>query len=144
MQSTSFSAPKPSSFVTIRSWARVGILSLGLLALSSCGGWTLLEDFPCPQKDNTTTISYENFAKTFLASYCNSCHSVNSTSRRGAPIAYQFDTYEATFALRNRIFLRSAANNTTMPPGPDDPPETERMKLAEWIACGAPKTTPSP
>jgi hypothetical protein len=39
---------------------------------------------------------------------------------------------------RTRIFARSAADNDSMPPGPDDPPEAEREKLADWLACGAP------
>ena len=46
---------------------------------------------------------------------------------------------EQAHVSRERIFLRSAADNTTMPPGPDDPPIEERAKLAEWIACGAPR-----
>lgn len=111
-----------------------------LLLLSAplaCGGWTMLEDVTCPEQG--TPLTYENFGKAFFASYCDSCHAADSTQRRGAPIAYIFDTHEAIVALKNRIFLRSAANNTTMPPGPDDPPQAERDKLAEWIACGAPK-----
>jgi hypothetical protein len=38
----------------------------------------------------------------------------------------------------DRIFARAAGDNTSMPPGPDDPPEAERAMLAEWLACGAP------
>jgi uncharacterized membrane protein len=101
-----------------------------------CGQWTELEEVSCPPEG--TTITYENFARGFLGAWCNSCHSVVSEDRNGAPIAYVFDTYDQSFALRERIFLRAAADNTTMPPGPDDPPEGERDKLAEWIACGAP------
>jgi len=37
-----------------------------------------------------------------------------------------------------RIFVRAAASNTTMPPGPNDPSPDEREQLAEWLACGAP------
>jgi uncharacterized membrane protein len=54
-------------------------------------------------------------------------------------VAYVFDTYDQVDALRERIFLRSAADNVSMPPGPDDPSEEERWMLAEWIACGAPE-----
>lgn len=121
----------------MRSLAPV-VLCVLLCSTTACGvSWTNLEDFPCP--DTGTTLTYENFAKNFLAAYCNSCHAADSKERRGAPIAYVFDTYEAVHALRNRIFLRSAADNITMPPGPDDPPKEARDKLAEWIACGAPK-----
>lgn len=117
------------------------VLGLCLIAGSlsvGCGElWTRLEDFPCPPEG--TKLTYTHFAKPFLAQYCDHCHSANSTNRRGAPIAYVFDTYEAVVALKKRIFLRSAANNITMPPGPDDPPKEERFKLARWIACKTPK-----
>jgi hypothetical protein len=39
---------------------------------------------------------------------------------------------------RERIYIRAAGSNDSMPPGPDDPPRAERDKLAEWLACGAP------
>lgn len=125
--------------MTFKRW----ITCIGLcvfLSFVGCGNfglWTDLEEVSCPPEG--TKLTYENFGKQFLADWCDSCHSVDSKSRRGAPLAYIFDTYEATHALRKRIFLRSAANNTTMPPGPDDPPKEQRDKLAEWIACGAPK-----
>lgn len=116
----------------------IGMALIGfMLGSVACGSWTNYEDFPCKQPK--TTITYTQFVKPFLAKYCDSCHSANSTQRRGAPIAYVFDTYEATVALKRRIFLRAAANNTTMPPGPDDPPEEERLKLAEWIVCDSPR-----
>ena len=35
----------------------------------------------------------------------------------------------------DRIFVRAAATNDSMPPGPDDPPQAERDDLAEWLAC---------
>ncbi len=107
--------------------------------LTGCGLWTKFEDYPCPNPDGKTKVTYTNFVKPFMTTYCDTCHSTNSMNRRGAPLAYIFDNYESVKTLKRRIFLRSAANNTTMPPGPDDPPETARMKLAEWIVCGTPK-----
>lgn len=117
----------------------LGMTLLFLALATGCAGcgWTEYEDFPCPKEG--TKLTYTNFAKAFLETHCNFCHSPNSTNRRGAPIAYQFDTYEAVVALKKRIFIRSAADNITMPPGPDDPPKEERYKLAEWIVCGTPK-----
>lgn len=110
------------------------LLFLGL----GCGGWTELADYECPPEG--TEHTYDNFGKGFMSLYCNDCHSVAAEERRGAPQAYIFDTYDQVHVLRERIFIRAAADNITMPPGPDDPPEHERIKLAEWIACGAPET----
>lgn len=111
-----------------------------LLSLTSgCGGWTHIEDYPCPNPNGTTKITYTNFVKRFLENWCNHCHSSSSPNRRGAPVTYIFDAYEVVIAVKDRIFLRSAANNATMPPGPDDPSKADRDKLAEWIVCGTPK-----
>ena len=49
-----------------------------------------------------------------------------------------FSTRAQIFEHKERIFERSAGNNDSMPPGPDDPPIEERDKLAEWLVCGAP------
>ena len=56
----------------------------------------------------------------------------------GAPPDYDFGTLESVRHWKRRIFARAAADNVTMPPGPDDPPEADREQLAEWLACGAP------
>ncbi len=109
------------------------VLLLGGLA---CGAWTELDEVSCPSEG--TALTYDNFANAFFLKYCNSCHGVGSDDRNGAPIAFVFDTHDQVFALRERVFVRAAAQNITMPPGPDDPSEADREMLAEWIACGAP------
>jgi uncharacterized membrane protein len=116
----------------------VGGALVALLAVvaPSCGDWTEPEEVECPPEG--TALTYENFAQPFFGQWCNGCHSVNVDDRNGAPVAYVFDTYDQVYSLRERIFMRSAAANDSMPPGPDDPPEEEREKLAEWFACGAP------
>jgi uncharacterized membrane protein len=70
--------------------------------------------------------------------YCQSCHGSLAAEREGAPGEYIFDTLEQVQRHRDRIFVRSAADNVSMPPGPEDPPPEERQKLAEWLSCGAP------
>ena len=102
----------------------------------ACVTWTELEDVSCP--DEGTELTYANFASDFFGVHCNSCHGVNSADRKGAPLSFIFDTHDQVRAVGERIFLRSAGDNATMPPGPDDPALEERDKLAEWIACGMP------
>jgi hypothetical protein len=110
------------------------------LTVSFCFGacsafYTEIEDYPCPS--GGTTLTYENFGAGFMNSYCQSCHGSNATDRQGAPGEFIFDTHEQVLRHKDRIFVRSAAENDSMPPGPDDPSIDERTKLAEWLACGA-------
>jgi hypothetical protein len=126
-------------FPIFRSRRKFGVNSWphSSLMLAGCGQWTELSEVSCPPEG--TDLSYTNWAGGFFAEHCNSCHSVSSVDRRGAPIAYVFDTHDQVYALRERIFLRAAGDNTSMPPGPDDPSAEERDRLAEWIACDAPR-----
>jgi uncharacterized membrane protein len=110
------------------------ILLLGA-ALPACA-FTTIDQYPCP--DGGTQLTYENFGNAFMGTYCQSCHGSASTNRYGAPGDFIFDTREEIQRHRDRIFVRAAAGNTSMPPGPVDPPLELRNKLAEWLACGAP------
>jgi uncharacterized membrane protein len=92
-----------------------------------------IEDVSCPPEG--TALTYDNFGAQFMTTHCNRCH---STATSGAPGAYRFDTRDEVVAHKDRIFIRAAGPNVTMPPGPDDPSTTERDQLAEWLACGAP------
>lgn len=95
-----------------------------------------MKDYPCPP--NGTSLTYDNFGKDFLDTHCQGCHGTTSGDRKGAPIGYDFGDPQSAHKYRERIFDRAAASNTTMPPGPDDPPAIERARLADWLACGAP------
>ncbi|MBS1123580.1 MAG: hypothetical protein H6Q90_5808 [Deltaproteobacteria bacterium] len=92
-----------------------------------------IDDLPCP--DAGTQLTYESFGAVFFADHCNRCH---SEAKNGAPENYRFDTADEIRTLADRIFIRAAGPNVTMPPGPKDPPTAERDQLAEWLACGAP------
>ena len=105
-------------------------------ALAACQKETTLDDYPCPQ--GGTKLTYTSFGANFLAQNCQTCHGQSADERKGAPPNFDFGTLDDVHAHRDRIFARAAAGNTSMPPGPDDPPEAERDKLAEWLACGAP------
>lgn len=106
-----------------------------LLLLAACVPESPMErdDMPCPTTG--TTLTYASFGQPFMANHCNTCH---STARAGAPSKFKFDTHAQVIEHADRIFIRAAGPNVTMPPGPEDPPEIERDQLAEWLACGAP------
>lgn len=103
-------------------------------ALAGCGAMTI-DEYPCPNPMEST-LTYDNFGKRFLDQWCQPCHAAAGPGRQGAPSAYDFGSLADAHAWRERIFVRAAADNTSMPPGPDDPPEADRQKLAEWLACG--------
>ena len=92
-----------------------------------------IDEMPCPTAG--TALTYASFGQQFMADHCNECH---SSSKAGAPGSYKFDTHDQVKGHAKRIFIRAAGPNVTMPPGPDDPPESDRDQLAEWLACGAP------
>jgi len=110
-------------------------LLLGVV-FSACKAETSIDDYPCPS--GGTKLTYESFGRDFIAQNCQNCHGQASSERRGAPSGYDFGTIEGVRSRKGRIFARAAADNVTMPPGPDDPPAPERHELAEWLACGAP------
>ena len=107
-------------------------LLVALLALASgCSGAEDPADRPCPPSG--TTLTYEGFGRDFFEQRCVSCH--------GGPNGYSsraFVTVESIRVQRDRIFRNAAGKNAAMPPGPDDIPQEDRQKLAEWLSCGAP------
>lgn len=109
---------------------------LGLALASLSCAYTSIDEHPCPP--GGTTLTYANFGADFMNRYCQSCHGSTSVDRRGAPGKSIFDTAEQVRRHRDRIFVRSAAGNDSMPPGPDDPSREARDRLADWLACGAP------
>lgn len=109
---------------------RLLFIAMIVAALAACG-WEDMSSYPCPQ--GGTTLTYENFGQQFMDGYCVSCH--------GGPNGYSSRSFTDLATIRAQaadIFRNAAEDNTTMPPGPNDPPKTERYKLAEWLACGAP------
>jgi mono/diheme cytochrome c family protein len=107
----------------------VAFSALGAL-LAACSG-TPIEEHPCPP--GGTSLTYDNFGKHFFEGWCVQCHgAANGYSSRS------YTSLELIRADRARIFVNAADDNTTMPPGPEDPPKGERQKLGEWLACGAP------
>jgi uncharacterized membrane protein len=112
------------------------LLVLPLLLVAACKPETSIADYPCPKEG--TKLTYANFGESYLAQNCQVCHGQASDARKGAPSGFDFGTIEQVRDHKDRIFARAAADNVTMPPGPDDPPADQRYQLAEWLACGAP------
>lgn len=107
------------------------------LSLAACDQAPVaMTDYPCPPQG--TALTYASFGAPFLDAHCNGCHSAEVGSRHGAPGTFRFDTLGDVRRHAPRIFVRAAATNVSMPPGPDDPPADERDQLAEWLACGSP------
>jgi uncharacterized membrane protein len=114
----------------------LAVLLVALVALAACKAEISIDDYPCPKEG--TKLTYATFGQEYLAQNCQTCHGAASGDRKGAPSGYDFGTIESVREHKSRIFARAAADNVTMPPGPDDPPAGERYQLAEWLACGAP------
>lgn len=94
----------------------------------------------------SSTLSYENFGRTFFRTNCTPCHSSANVgaARRGAPASRNFDTLAEIQAQAQRIDTQAAAGpsriNTFMPFSTASvfPTEMDRRQLGEWLSCGAP------
>lgn len=109
--------------------------AIAALAAAACAAQDeSIDQYPCPP--GGTTLTYASFGKAFLDANCQRCHGQPDAARNGAPSDVTFATEDDVQRFRDRIFARAADDNTTMPPGPDDPPASERHELADWLACG--------
>jgi hypothetical protein len=106
------------------------LLTFVLLVPLGCGGAGEPTGSTCP---SGSTLTYENFGQSFFASNCNRCHG-------NAEIPH-FSTQQQIQSVIDQIDRTAAAGpaatNTSMPED-TDLPETDRRKLGEWLACGAP------
>lgn len=105
--------------------------------LGACNWGETIDQYPCPSAG--TKLTWKNFGQSFFEQWCDRCHSAEEGDRNGAPGVDVFETDDQVKQLKDRIFLRAADTNDSMPPGPDDPPLATRKDLAEWLACGAPE-----
>lgn len=111
------------------SW-KPGSLVLAVLGVLGCHQETL-DDALCPP--GGTELTYENFGGPLFDAYCNECH--------GGNLAYSSRAFGSVTRIREhreRIYVTATPDNASMPPGPGGPGASERAKLAEWLACGAP------
>ena len=92
---------------------------------------------PCP---STSVYTYENFGEPFLRGQCLGCHSSDlpEGSRQNAPVGVDFNNYAEVRNWAVRIYARAGDQNVTMPPA-GGPVAPDRVALADWIACNAPR-----
>jgi hypothetical protein len=111
-----------------------------------CGGESSIFGPPtesvCPP---TSTLTYNNFGKGFMESFCVKCHDSNKMGdqRQGAPSFHDFDTLFGIKAVSNHIDETTASGpagtNDSMPNTNPKPTLEQRQQLGEWIACGMPE-----
>jgi uncharacterized membrane protein len=127
---------------------QLGFYAFAFLALTgaaSCGG----DDDPAEEEGKPSgavcpsgsTLTYENFGRTFMTTYCTRCHSsaVTGEMRQGAPADHNFDSLAGIVDMAEHIDEHAAAGpdsvNTAMPPSDPKPMADDRRKLGEWLAC---------
>ena len=124
--------------------ALIALAVLALFLVAACGEDPLFgppTESVCP---TTQTLTYDNFGKPFMESYCTRCHSSQlvGADRMGAPSFHDFDTLFGIKAVSDHIdetaAFGPAAMNHSMPPSAPRPTDEERRQLGEWIACGMP------
>lgn len=102
------------------------------------------EESPTNSTCDGSTLTYENFGRDFMETYCTRCHSSELSSeedRQCAPAGHDFDTLDGILLVREHIDAQAAAGpdavNVAMPPTGIRPTEDERRDLGTWLACEA-------
>lgn len=76
-------------------------------------------------------LTYENFGKQFMTSYCVSCH-----AGAAAKHMVQLDTLAGVQKNKAQV-KRQAVTTMAMPEGLTKPSSADRQKLGQWLDCGA-------
>lgn len=103
-----------------------------LALLLGCAGEPVPADTPAacaPDPD----VTWETFGAGFFAGRCAGCHGADAPDRFGAPAAVVLDTEADVIAHRDAV-ARTVLTDGTMPPA-GGLTDTERARLAAWLAC---------
>ncbi|MBX3161122.1 MAG: c-type cytochrome [Deltaproteobacteria bacterium] len=128
----------------MRAWITLFAAAISLAACSDDHGSGVFgppTESTCP---TGSTLTYDNFGKSFMERYCTRCHSSElvGAARKGAPSFHDFDTQPGIKGVADHIDETTAAGpaatNKGMPPDGLRPTMEERLQLGEWIACGVP------
>lgn len=108
------------------------VASAGLILPVACGQNSLGDatGSSCP---SNSTLSYENFGQAFFDTNCNACHGKTQSPSFGT----QAEIRANASAIDRAAASGPNATNTYMPTD-GDVSDSDRKKLGEWLACGAP------
>ena len=116
------------------------LLVLAAVTLAGCPA----EPRPAPTGSvcpSDSTLTYDNFGRAFMESYCTRCHSseLRRADRNGAPLYHDLNTLTDILAVADHVDEYTAAGpdavNELMPPDGDMPTRAERFQLGEWLTC---------
>ena len=79
-------------------------------------------------------VTYNSFGKGFMTENCQGCHASTTSDRYGAPESSTFDTVEEVWAQADRILIRAAGDDASMPPA-GGVSEDDRTRLGWWLEC---------
>jgi mono/diheme cytochrome c family protein len=88
------------------------------------------------------TLTYNDFAKDFLDTWCVACHGAQNGSAPGIRLDVYADAggMQGVYTTREALADRIALN--TMPPGGSKPTLEDRLALLAWVEAGAPEADP--
>lgn len=83
--------------------------------------------------------TYDNVGAPFMSTWCTSCHSsgLEEAYRAGAPLDVNLDT-QAEVQQWSSVILHRLYNEATPMPPIVQVPEDDKLRVAEWLYCGAP------
>lgn len=84
-------------------------------------------------------VGYETWGAGFLTQNCQTCHASTSPDRHEAPAEVSFDDAQQAWEWADRILVRAAGTDATMPPL-GGTTEADRYLLEVWLSCGDPGT----
>ncbi|MCP4804135.1 MAG: hypothetical protein GY913_20145 [Proteobacteria bacterium] len=103
---------------------------LVLLACDGAGVVDSSEPSPC---DSGPDVTWDAWANGFFATYCRSCHSIDTPDRRSAPEGVDFDSPSDVRAFSDRVRAR-VIDDESMPVGGGVYPE-DLVLLERYLDC---------
>ncbi|MBS2013421.1 MAG: hypothetical protein JST00_11065 [Deltaproteobacteria bacterium] len=108
----------------------VASLTIAAIAGSACGTSGVATGATCPPN---STLTYTSFGQAFMQRYCTECH-----AGKERPDLDSLVNIRANIADIDRTSASGPNGTNTSMPEDKDVAATERAKLGEWLACGAP------